>query len=206
MALTAKMIDSTGSLKGEFNLPEIVFGGKIKNHLIYEEVLMQLAGRRQGTAKTKARAEVRGGGKKPYRQKGTGHARQGTIRSPLMPGGGQTFGPTPRVYEYRLPRKVRLSALQSVLSLKGGQEKIFVFDELIKEPKTKPIVKLLDQLKVKKALFVAYQNQPLEKSVRNIKDTKYLEISGINVFDLLKYEHLFISKDCVGRLEQRFAI
>ncbi len=206
MAVKAKVLDTKGKSTGEMNLPEAVFGVRPKEQLLYEAVVMQLASRRQGTAKTKTRSEVRGGGKKPYRQKGTGNARRGTNRSPLMPGGGRVFGPVPKDWEYRIPREARRQALQGALSQKAGEGKLFILDGFdLKTPKTKMMAELLDQIEAKGALFVDTGNETLRRSVRNIRNTKYLDVAGLNVFDVLKYESLLLTPASVKKIEERLA-
>ena len=205
MALKAKLIDGNGRVLGDADLSEAVFGIRPRDHLMYDMVLSQLASRRQGTAKTKERAEVRGGGRKPYKQKGTGMARQGTIRSPLSPGGGRTFGPQPRSYAYRLPAKMREGALKSALSQAQTNGQVYVvkaFD--IEKPQTRAVEALMGQLKISKALFVDTTNEKLDRSVRNLKGVKYLPAAGINVFDILKYGNLLMSAAAVKDIEGRW--
>ncbi len=169
---------------------------------------MQLANKRVGTASVKTRAEVSGGGRKPFRQKGTGRARAGSIRSPLWRGGGIVFGPQPRDYSYRLPRKVRRLALKSALSSKFKNDSIIVVDALnFEAPKTKLMVETLQNLKAgRKALVVtADGDQNVSKSARNIPGVKPLRADFVNVYDLLNYDTLLITKDAVARLEEVYA-
>jgi large subunit ribosomal protein L4 len=206
VTVKAKIVDPKGNAAGEMDLSEAIFGGRPNEELLWETVVMQLASRRQGTAKTKARAEVRGGGKKPFKQKGTGNARQGTSRSPLMPGGGRVFGPKPRSYEYRIPREARRQALTSALAQKAAEGKLYVVDGLeLKTPKTKSVVAILDKIEAKGALVVGTENETLHRSVRNIPNTKYLDVAGLNVFDLLKYENLLLTPASIKKIEERLA-
>lgn len=206
MAVKAKKVDQKGKANGEATLPEAIFGIRPNEALLYETVVMQLASRRQGTAKTKGRAEVRGGGKKPFRQKGTGNARQGTSRSPLMPGGGKTFGPQPRNYAYRMPREARRKALMSALSQRANEGKIFVLDGVdLKTPKTKAMAELFKGAEAKSVLMVGFDEETLRRSVRNISRTKYLEVAGLNVYDVLKYESLFLTPTSIQKIEERLA-
>jgi large subunit ribosomal protein L4 len=166
---------------------------------------MQLAIRRRGTASTKTKGLVRGGGKKPWRQKGTGNARAGSIRSPLWVGGGTIFVPNPRDYSYRLPKKARREALRSALSLKNRDGKVIVLESLgVAEAKTKLMRKVLEELQVKSALIVIPQSDDkVERSARNIPSVKVLRPEGINVYDLLRYEHLILTEGSLRLLEER---
>jgi large subunit ribosomal protein L4 len=204
VAVKAKKIDAAGNSLGDVTLPEAVFGIRPKEHLLFDAVTMQLASRRQGTAKTKGRAEVRGGGKKPYKQKGTGNARQGTSRSPLMPGGGTTFGPTPRSYTYRIPREARRQALSGALSQKAHEGKVFVLEGFdLKTPKTSVLAKAFARIEASGLLVVGTGSEVLRKSVRNIARTKYLDVAGLNVFDVLKYEKLLLTPESLTKIEER---
>lgn len=206
MSLTAKNVDLTkGTVAGEQALPKNVFGQKIKNHLIYDAVKAQLASRRQGTSKVKARGEVSGGNKKPFKQKGTGSARQGSSRSPLMVGGGVVFGPRPRNFEYDIPKQARIRAMTSALSAKAKDGKVFVAaDFKLAKPSTKVISGFLKQLNLSKALIVDTQNAVLQKSVRNIAGAKYSEAKSMNVFDVLKFDTVIVSKEGLKIIESRF--
>ncbi len=206
MSVTAKMYDQKGASVGEIQLPEQVFGLRTHDEAMFETVLMQQASHRRGTAKTKTRSEVRGGGIKPYKQKGTGNARQGSIRSPLLVGGGSVFGPKPRSYEYRLPRKIRALALRSALSQAQRDGKLFVIQEFkLDVPKTEAVLKLMDQWKIGKVLMVDSGNENLYRSVRNLPNAKYLEAAGLNVRDLLKYENVVLTSAAVSKIQERFA-
>jgi large subunit ribosomal protein L4 len=188
-------------------LKEEIFGIKTRPHLLHQTVVMQLNNRRAGTAATKSKGFVRGGGKKPWRQKGTGRARAGSIRSPLWVGGGTIFGPQPKDYSFRMPRKARREALLSALSLKHGDGKIIVLDKLeLEEAKTKVMVKVLTELKVASALLVIAQpDEKIERSSRNIPALKVLRVEGLNVYDLLRYEHLILTEGALKLLEERLA-
>jgi large subunit ribosomal protein L4 len=188
-------------------LKDEIFGVKARPHLLHETVLMQLANRRAGTAATKSKGFVRGGGKKPWRQKGTGRARAGSIRSPLWVGGGTIFGPQPRDYSYRMPRKARRKALLSALSLKNLDGKIIVVDKLEPEqPKTKIMAKALADLKVQSALIVIPRaDEKIERSARNLAKVKVIRVEGLNVYDLLRYEHLILTEGALKIIEERLA-
>ncbi len=188
-------------------LKEEIFGIKSRPHLLHQIVVMQLNNRRAGTAATKSKGLVRGGGKKPWRQKGTGRARAGSIRSPLWVGGGTIFGPQPRDYSFRMPRKARKEALLSALSLKNRDGKIIVVDKLeLEEAKTKLMVKALAELKVTSALIVISRpDATIERSSRNIPAVKVLRVEGLNVYDLVRYEHLILTEGALKLLEERLA-
>jgi large subunit ribosomal protein L4 len=188
-------------------LNEAIFGAKTRPHLLHQAVVMQLANRRAGSAATKTKGFVSGGGKKPWRQKGTGRARAGSIRSPIWVGGGTTFGPQPRDYSYRMPRTARREALLSALSLKNREGKIIVVDKFeLDEIKTKLMVKALAELKVDSALVVIPQSDiKIERSARNLPKIKVLRVEGLNVYDLLRYEHLILTDGALKRLEERLA-
>ena len=188
-------------------LNEAIFGAKTRPHLLHQAVVMQLANRRAGSAATKTKGFVSGGGKKPWRQKGTGRARAGSIRSPIWVGGGTTFGPQPRDYSYRMPRTARREALLSALSLKNREGKIIVVDKFeLDEIKTKLMVKALAELKVDSALVVIPQSDvKIERSARNLPKVKVLRVEGLNVYDLLRYEHLILTEGALKRLEERLA-
>jgi large subunit ribosomal protein L4 len=188
-------------------LNEAIFGAKTRAHLLHQAVLMQLANRRAGTAATKSKGFVRGGGKKPWRQKGTGRARAGSIRSPIWVGGGTTFGPQPRDYSYRMPRTARREALLSALSLKNRDGKIVVVDRFeLDQAKTKLMVQALAELKVESALIIIAQSDAkIERSARNLPKVKVLRVEGLNVYDLLRYEHLILMDGALKLLEERLA-
>lgn len=188
-------------------LNEAIFGAKTRSHLLHQAVIMQLANRRAGSAATKSKGFVRGGGKKPWRQKGTGRARAGSSRSPIWVGGGTTFGPQPRDYSYRMPRTARREALLSALSLKNRDGKLIVVDKLeLDEAKTKRMARALAELKVESAVIVIAQpDAKIERSARNLPKVKVLRVDGLNVYDLLRYEHLILTEAALQRLEERLA-
>jgi len=188
-------------------LNEAIFGARTRPHLLHQAVVMQLANRRAGSAATKTKGFVSGGGKKPWRQKGTGRARSGSIRSPIWVGGGTVFGPQPRDYSYRLPRKARREALLSALSSKNRDGKIIVVDKLVLDaPKSKLMVQALVELKVTSALIVIPQEDAkIERSARNLPKVKVLRVEGLNVYDLLRYEHLVLTDGALKLLEERLA-
>ena len=188
-------------------LKEEIFGAKVRPHLLHQTVVMQLNNLRAGTASTKTKGFVRGGGKKPWRQKGTGRARAGSIRSSLWVGGGTIFGPQPRDYSYRLPKKARKQALLSALSAKNRDGKIIVLDKWeLAEPKTKLMRKILDDLKVTSVLIVlAQSDERVERSARNLPAVKVLRVEGLNVYDLLRHEHLILTEGSLRLIEERLA-
>jgi large subunit ribosomal protein L4 len=197
----------SGQQVDEIELEERVFGAPVRPDLMHEVVLMYLAGQRQGTHKVKGRSEVRGGGRKPWKQKGTGHARQGSIRSPQWKGGGVVFGPTPRSYKFSLTKKVRRQALYSALSSKVDAGQMVVLDALaLPEAKTKHMVALLHQFQVGKTLIVdASKQEPTLLASRNIPGVKYVDANGVNVYDLLRYEHVVFTREAVARVQEVFA-
>jgi large subunit ribosomal protein L4 len=185
----------------QVELDKKTFSGEVNPHLLYEVVKMQLASRRRGTASTKNRSSVRGGGKKPWRQKGTGRARAGTIRSPLWTGGGVVFGPLPRNYSYRVNKKAKKAALRSALSAKLKKNKLFILDNFnLQEIKTKSFVTILGNLAIDDALIIDDANINLEKSARNVLGIKVLRPEGLNVYDILKYDSLIITQPCLEKI------
>lgn len=191
---------------GEIDLPDAVFGVEVSTAIIHQAVVTQLAGRRRGTASTKTKAEVRGGGKKPFRQKGTGNARQGSSRSPLMPGGGESFGPKPRSYFKTFPKKMAQAAMRSALSDKLGSERLIVIDDFkFANPKTKDIAAVLGTFGLNKALLVDGENKNLELASRNLRKHKYLRTEGVNVYDVVNHEWLVLSKKAAQTLAERLA-
>lgn len=202
------LYNQTGSQVGEIELSDSIFGIEPNEHVLYDAVIMQQASKRQGTHATKGRSDVRGGGRKPWRQKGTGRARHGSTRSPIWVGGGVTFGPQPRSYAYKLPKKQRRLALKSALSSKVNAEEIRVLEELnFDAPKTKELLKVLNGLSAgKKALVVtADYNDTVALSVRNIPGVKFITANSVNVLDLLNYDHLIITQDAVKKVEEVLA-
>lgn len=190
---------------GEIALPAAAFQSPKRRHLLYETVKMQLANRRAGTHATKTRAFVSGGGKKPWRQKGTGRARAGSIRSPLWPGGASVFGPQPRDYSYRMPASARRSALRAALADKVREGKLIVIDKIDFEAiKTKQVVQLMKDLGLQSALFIIPAADPVfEKSARNLAKVRVLRAEGANVYDILRYEHLVLTQPVVDVLASR---
>jgi large subunit ribosomal protein L4 len=198
----------SGSQVGELELADSVFGIQPNTHVMHSAVILQQAAERQGTHKTKGRSEVRGGGRKPWKQKGTGRARQGSIRSPQWVGGGTVFGPTPRSYGFKLPKKVRRLAIKSALSSKVIAENIIVLDQLtFAAPKTKEFKNILNNLKAdRKALVVtANYEDNVALSARNIPGVKFVAADGINVRDVLVYDKLIITKEAVEKVQEVFA-
>ena len=196
-----------GQAVGDVELKAEIFDAPINEHLLHQEVVAQLANKRQGTQSAKTRSEVSGGGRKPWRQKGTGHARQGSIRAPQWTGGGVVFAPKPRDYEIRLNKKEKRIALKSALASRVQEEKFFVIDELkVDEIKTKTMVELLNGLNVKKALIVLNSNdQNVILSARNIPDVQTALTNTINVFDILKYDAFVVDKAALETIEEVYA-
>lgn len=190
---------------GSVDLPEDVFGQTVNADIMAEVVRWQLACRRQGTHSTKTRAFVSGGGKKPFKQKGTGNARQGSSRSPLMPGGAILFGPQPRDYSYTLPKKVKKAGLRSALSYLLAEGRLFVLDGLeSKDGKSGELSKRLKSFGLEKAVLVDAAEKPLVKRAsRNLKGYRYLSVQGVNVYDLLKYDNAILSKESLEDLVSR---
>jgi len=201
------VFDTSRNKVAQIDVSEAVFKAPLRKHLFYDVVLAQLASRRSGTAATKNRTAVSGGGKKPWKQKGTGRARSGSSRSPLWRGGGIIFGPAPRSYEYAVPKKVRKLALCSALSMKLKENKMLIVDKLeLPEIKTRGVVAMLKQLGLTSALIVEQENLNLEKSARNVPLVKVLRPEGLNVYDVLQYEHIVITQSCVEKLQGRLAV
>ncbi|KYG33936.1 50S ribosomal protein L4 [Alkalihalobacillus trypoxylicola] len=202
------LLNQSGSQVGDIELTESIFGIEPNKSVLHDAVIMQQASLRQGTHKTKGRSEVRGGGRKPWRQKGTGRARQGSIRSPQWVGGGVVFGPTPRSYSYKLPKKVRRLAIKSALSTKVSAAEIIVLDDLKFESiKTKEMVNVLSSLSVEsKALIVtANYDEKVSLSARNIPGVTIVTADGVNVLDVLKHDKLIITKAAVEMVEEVLA-
>ena len=196
-----------GEQVGEIELKDNIFGIEVNEHVLYEVVKNQLANKRQGTQSAKTRAEVRGGGRKPWRQKGTGRARQGSIRAPHWVGGGVAFAPKPRDYSYKVPKKVRKLAMKSALSSKVLNNEIIVLEELnLEEPKTKEMAKILTNINAgKKALIVmAEKNINIVKSANNIPNVKTINVNTLNVYDILNFDSFIITKDAVRKVEEVF--
>ena len=194
-----------GNQVGEIELSDAVFGVEINEHLLHMAVVNHLAAKRQGTQSAKTRSEVSGGGKKPYRQKGTGHARQGSTRAPQWTGGGVVFAPKPRDYSFKLNKKERRAALKSALTSKVVDNKIVVLDTFkMEEVKTKKFQAVMDALKVKKALVVVEDNNVV-LSARNIPTVKTASTNTINVYDILKYDTLVLTQDVVAAITEIYA-
>ena len=196
-----------GKEVGTMDLSDAVFGVEVNEHLVHLAVVQQLANNRQGTQKAKTRSEVSGGGRKPWRQKGTGHARQGSTRAPQWTGGGVVFAPVPRDYTIRLNKKEKRLALKSVLTSKVQENKLIVVDELkFDEIKTKNFVNVMNNLKAEKALVVLNENDAnVVLSARNIPTVKTALTNTINVYDILKYNTLILTKDAVATIEEVYA-
>ena len=196
-----------GKEVGTMELNDAVFGVEINDHLVHLAVVRQLANKRQGTQKAKTRSEVRGGGRKPWRQKGTGHARQGSTRSPQWTGGGVVFAPTPRDYSFKLNKKEKRAALKSALTSRVVENKFVVVDELkLDEIKTKKFVEVLKNLNVEKALVVLNDmDEKVIASAANIPTVKTTQTNELNVFDVLKYDTVVVTKAAVATIEEVYA-
>lgn len=200
---TIDVFDIKKQKVGELELNDAVFNGDVREYLIHEAVKIQLANRRQGTVAVKNRAAVSGGGKKPYRQKGTGQARQGTVRAPHYPGGGVAFGPKPKTYDLAMNKKARKAALRSALSLLFKDNKLTVMNNLdLPQISTKSFNGILNDFSIAKTLVIAEGgSRNLELSARNIKDVKVLKPEGLNVFDIMKYKSIIITQEAVRKVE-----
>ena len=196
-----------GNEVGSLELNDAVFGVEINEHLVHMAVVQQLANNRQGTQKAKTRSEVRGGGKKPWRQKGTGHARQGSIRAPQWKGGGVVFAPKPRDYSFKLNKKEKRAALKSALTSRVNESKFIVVDDLkLDGIKTKRFQEVLNNLKVNKALVILNDNdENVVMSARNIPAVKTALTNTINVYDIMKYDTVVVTKDAVATIEEVYA-
>lgn len=192
---------------GEMELSENVFGVEINNEVVHQVVVAQLANKRQGTQSAKTRSEVRGGGIKPWRQKGTGRARQGSIRAPQWIHGGVVFAPKSRSYRMSTPKKMKRLALKSALTSKVQQEEFILLDSFeISEPKTKEVVKMLNAFEANKTLIVvADKNENVYKSARNISNVAVIPVNNLNVYDILKYNKFMVTKDAVAKIEEVYA-
>ena len=196
-----------GKEVGTMELSDAVFGAEVNEHLVHMAVVQQLANKRQGTQKAKTRAEVSGGGRKPWRQKGTGHARQGSTRSPQWTGGGVVFAPVPRDYSFKMNRKEKRAALKSALTSKVQDSRLIVVDELkFDEIKTKNFVNVMNNLKVGKGLVVIAENDAnVVMSARNVADVDTTLVSTINVYDIMKAKTVVLTKDAVAKIEEVYA-
>lgn len=201
------VLNMEGSEVGKIKLNDAIFGVEINEHLVHQAVVTQLANNRQGTQKAKTRSEVRGGGKKPWRQKGTGHARQGSIRAPQWTGGGVVFAPTPRDYSLKMNRKEKRIALKSALTSRVNEGKFIVVDEIkFEAPKTKEFAQMMTNLDTAKALVVINDNDAnVVKSAANIPTVKTASVNTINVYDILKYDTVIVSQDAVKTIEEVYA-
>ena len=203
------VINQNGEKIDSVELDDAIFNTEIKEHLVHQVVRWQLAKRRSGTAATKTRSQVRGGGKKPWRQKGTGRARAGTSRSPIWKGGGTIFGPHPRSYTFSLPKKMRRAALRSVLSSKLKEDKLTVVDKIeLDQPKTKLFAEVCKKLGIdgSKALFItAEKDETLTRSSRNLYRYLTLPCEGLNVYDMLRFERLVLLKDAIPGISERLS-
>ncbi len=201
---TANVLNWKKEKVGTVELDASIFEAEIKNEVLHSVVNWQLASRRAGTHMVKTRALVSGGGKKPFKQKGTGNARQGSTRSPLMPGGAKLFGPVPRSYAYALPKQMRRVALRMALSHLNKEGKLFVIDNIKSEGKTGEFAKRVAGFGLKKALLVdTTANEKVKRASNNLKAYKYMAVMGVNVYDLLKYDAAVISKDSLASLVDR---
>ncbi|MFQ5458911.1 MAG: 50S ribosomal protein L4 [Myxococcota bacterium] len=200
-----RVLNTAKKKVGDLDLEASVFEAPVRQHLFYEAVKRSLAARRRGTHATKTRHFVSGGGKKPFRQKGTGRARQGTNRSPLMQGGATVFGPQPRTYDYSLPRKVRRGAMRSALSLKAKEGRLVVLDQIaLQEIRTRALLETLQGLDLHNALIVIDgENENLEKSARNLKDFKVVRASGMTLVDVLRYDELVLTRPAYDLIVSR---
>lgn len=196
-----------GKEVGTIDLNDAVFGVEVNEHLVHMAVVSQLANKRQGTQKAKTRSEVSGGGRKPWRQKGTGHARQGSIRAPQWKGGGVVFAPVPRDYSFKMNKKEKQAALKSVLTSRVQDNKLIVLDELkLDEIKTKKFKQVMDNLKVEKAMVViGEQDANVIRSAKNLPTISTAVAENINVYDILKGDTLVITKDAVAKIEEVYA-
>ncbi|AFR21330.1 MULTISPECIES: 50S ribosomal protein L4 [Lactobacillus] len=201
-----KVMDQNGKDSGEVTLNDKVFGIEPNESVVFETIIRQRAGKRQGTSKVKNRSAVRGGGKKPWRQKGTGRARQGSIRSPQWRGGGTVFGPTPRSYAYTMPRKQRRLAIKSVLSQKMIDKDLIVLDKLtMSAPKTKDLVSMLNSLNVDGKVLIVSDDNNVQLSARNLAKVKAVPVNGLNVEDAVNYGKLILTQDAVKKIEEVLA-
>lgn len=201
-----KVMDQNGKDSGEVTLNDKVFGIEPNDNVVFEAIIRQRAGKRQGTSKVKNRSAVRGGGKKPWRQKGTGRARQGSIRAPQWRGGGTVFGPTPRSYAYTMPRKQRRLAIKSVLSQKLIDNDLIVLDKLtMSAPKTKELVSMLNSLNADGKVLIVTDDNNVQLSARNLAKVKAVSVNGLNVEDAVNYGKLILSQDAVKKIEEVLA-
>ena len=199
------VLNSKAEKVSQTDLADTIFNVPVKPNVLHEVVTMQLASRRFGSASVKHRSDIRGSGRKLFRQKGTGRARRGDIKAPLLRGGGSVFGPDPRSYAYKVPKKVRRMALKMALSIKLSEDSLVVLDELdFDKIKTKEFIKVMNALNMNNALFITdKKNENLELSARNVPDVKVLRIEGLNVYDILKYKSLVLLESSIKSIEGR---
>ncbi|GAA0177932.1 50S ribosomal protein L4 [Clostridium sediminicola] len=198
------VFNTEGSKVGTMDLNDAVFAAEIKESAVHQVVVAQLANKRQGNQSAKTRSEVSGGGRKPWRQKGTGRARQGSIRAAQWIKGGVVFAPKPRDYRVSIPKSMKRVAMKSVLSSKVVDKEMMILEELSFEaPKTKKVVEMLNKLEAKKALIVvSSSDEAIYKSVRNIQNAAVVPVNNLNVYDILKYDNLIVTKDAVAKIEE----
>ena len=199
------VLNSKAEKVSQTDLADTIFNVPVKPNVLHEVVTMQLASRRSGSASVKHRSDVKGSGRKLFRQKGTGRARRGDIKAPLLRGGGSVFGPDPRSYAYKVPKKVRRMALKMALSVKLSEDSLVVLDELdFDKIKTKEFIKVMNALNMNSALFITdKKNENFELSARNVPDVKILRIEGLNVYDILKYKSLVLLESSIKSIEGR---
>lgn len=201
-----KLTDQNGKEAGQIALNDDVFAIKPNDSVVFEAVLRQRAGKRQGTSAVKNRSAVRGGGKKPWRQKGTGRARQGSIRAPQWRGGGTVFGPTPRSYAFDMNRKARRLAMKSVLSQKVADKELTLVDKFnLAAPKTKDFVAVLNNLKLSGKILIVSDDENVQLSARNLPKVKVVPVNGLNIVDAVNYDQLVLTQDAVKRIEEVLA-
>jgi large subunit ribosomal protein L4 len=201
-----KLMDQNGKEAGQVSLNDAVFAVEKHDAVVFEAILRQRAGKRQGTHAVKNRSAVSGGGKKPWRQKGTGRARQGSIRAPQWRGGGTVFGPTPRSYAFDMNRKARRLAIKSVLSEKVADENLVVVDKLtMSAPKTKEFKSVLDNLKIDGKALIVSDDKNVQLSARNLSNVKVVPVNGLNVVDAVNYDKLVLTQDALKRIEEVLA-
>lgn len=205
---TVTLYNTKGSSVGEVKVNDEVFTAKVKKGVLHSAVLSQLANERQGNASVKGKGEVRGGGKKPWRQKGTGNARHGSIRSPIWKGGGSVFGPRPRDYEIDLNKKQKRLAIKMAFADKFKNEKVVIIDFIkMSKPGTKDLAKILGNLKLSGQVLLVIEKgyETVQKSAANLKDLKVITVNNINIYDLLKYNSLLITKEALSKIEEVLA-
>lgn len=204
--MAIKVIDQKGKSVGEVDLNKCIFEVEPNDSVVFEAIIRQRAGKRQGTSAVKNRSAVRGGGKKPWRQKGTGRARQGSIRAPQWRGGGTVFGPTPRSYKVDMPRKARRLAIKSVLSQKVADGNLIVLDQLtLATPKTKDLKAIFSAIKVSGKVLVVSDDKNVQLSGKNLPQVKVVPVNGLNVVDAVDYEKLLLTQDAIKRIEEVLA-